>query len=134
MLEGKRNVKKSRARTVGAPAAPFPSYATPLDRRVAVESWFARRGWTIFPFQRQTWRLMGEGQSGLLHATTGSGKTLAVAFGAWLATPEIADADEGVRVLWITPMRALAADTERALRSGGSAPARATHREASAPR
>ena len=59
---------------------------------------------------------MGEAQSGLLHATTGSGKTLAVAFGAWLATPEIADADEGFRVLWITPMRALAADTERSLR------------------
>ena len=31
---------------------------------------------------------MGEGRSGLLHATTGSGKTLAVAFGAWLAAPE----------------------------------------------
>jgi ATP-dependent helicase Lhr and Lhr-like helicase len=59
---------------------------------------------------------MGEGQSGLLHATTGSGKTLAVAFGAWLVTPEIADGDAGFRVLWVTPMRALAADTERSLR------------------
>ena len=59
---------------------------------------------------------MGEGQSGLLHATTGSGKTLAVAFGAWLAAPETADADDAIRVLWVTPMRALAADTERSLR------------------
>jgi ATP-dependent Lhr-like helicase len=114
-VEEERNAMRSRARTVGASAAPFPPCATPLDRGAAVESWFAGRGWTIFPFQRQTWRLMGKGQSGLLHATTGSGKTLAVAFGAWLATPEIADA-EGFRVLWITPMRALAADTERSLR------------------
>ena len=82
----------------------------------AVESWFARRGWTIFPFQRETWRLMGEGQSGLLHATTGSGKTLAVAFGAWLAIAETAEPGDELRVLWVTPMRALAADTERSLR------------------
>jgi ATP-dependent Lhr-like helicase len=59
---------------------------------------------------------MGDGRSGLLHATTGSGKTLAVAFGAWLATPETGEGDEGFRVLWVTPMRALAADTERSLR------------------
>jgi ATP-dependent helicase Lhr and Lhr-like helicase len=59
---------------------------------------------------------MAEGQSGLLHATTGSGKTLAVAFGAWLALSEAADADDAIRVLWITPMRAVAADTERSLR------------------
>jgi superfamily II DNA/RNA helicase len=76
-----------------------------------MEAWFARRNWTIFPFQRETWRLMAEGQSGLLHATTGSGETLAVAFGAWLALSEAADADDAIRVLWITPMRALAADT-----------------------
>jgi ATP-dependent Lhr-like helicase len=116
MLEGERNAMRSRARTVGAPRARSRSRASPIDRKAAVESWFARRGWTIFPFQLQTWRLMGESQSGLLHATTGSGKTLAVAFGAWLATSEIADGDEGFRVLWITPMRALAADTERSLR------------------
>ena len=101
----------------------------------------------IFPFQRETWRLMSEGQSGLLHATTGSGKTLAVAFGAWLAASETADAEDAIRVLWVTPMRALAADTERSLRDafaempaktvlryGGSAPAPATHRELSARR
>jgi ATP-dependent helicase Lhr and Lhr-like helicase len=59
---------------------------------------------------------MAEGQSGLLHPTTGSGKTLAVAFGAWLAMSETAEPDDELRVLWITPMRALAADTERSLR------------------
>jgi ATP-dependent helicase Lhr and Lhr-like helicase len=135
-------------RAPGPSAAPSP--ARPADRIAAVESWFARRSWTIFPFQRETWRLMGDGQSGLLHATTGSGKTLAVAFGAYLAATETAEPDNELHVLWITPMRTLAADTERSLREafagalppptlqdrrrGGSAPAPATHRQASARR
>ena len=111
--EEKDDATVGPARALVPPVAPP---AGPVDRSAAVEAWFARRGWTIFPFQRETWRLMSEGRSGLLHATTGSGKTLAVAFGAWLAAPETADADDAIRVLWVTPMRALAADTERSLR------------------
>ena len=111
--EEKDDAAVGLARVLGPPVA-LP--AGPVDRSAAVEAWFTRRGWTIFPFQRETWRLMSDGQSGLLHATTGSGKTLAVAFGAWLAAPETADADDAIRVLWVTPMRALAADTERSLR------------------
>ena len=54
---------------------------------------------------------MAGGHSGLLHATTGSGKTLAVWMGALLRQR----AGPGLQVLWLTPMRALAADTVRAL-------------------
>ncbi len=54
---------------------------------------------------------MRAGDSGLLHATTGSGKTLAV----WLGALQRARSGAGLQVLWITPMRALAADTVRAL-------------------
>ena len=57
---------------------------------------------------------MRTGASGLLHSATGSGKTLAVWFGA-LGTAS-SGTDRGLRVLWITPMRALAADTETNLR------------------
>ena len=106
------------ARPPGPPETP--PAAQPVDRQAAVEFWFARRDWTIFPFQRETWRLMSEGRSGLLHATTGSGKTLAIAFGAWLATSDTTDTDDAIRVLWVTPMRALAADTERSLREAFS--------------
>jgi ATP-dependent helicase Lhr and Lhr-like helicase len=102
------------ARAPGASVTPSP--ARHADRRTAVEAWFARRNWTIFPFQEETWQLMADGRSALLHAITGSGKTLAVAFGAWLADSGTADAEDAIRVLWITPMRALAADTERSLR------------------
>ena len=78
----------------------------------AVDAWFAARGWKVFPFQRAVWRAAIAGQSGLLHANTGSGKTYAV----WLAALQRPRRKaSGLRVLWITPMRALAADTQRAL-------------------
>ncbi len=54
---------------------------------------------------------MAAGRSGLLHATTGSGKTYA----AWLGALQRARPGPGLQVLWLTPMRALAADTVRAL-------------------
>lgn len=76
-----------------------------------IEAWFAARDWTPFPFQREVWAAMAAGESGLLHATTGSGKTYAVWMGALARAREVA----GLQVLWITPMRALAADTTRAL-------------------
>ncbi len=75
------------------------------------QAWFAARGWKPHRFQREVWAAMAAGRSGLLHATTGSGKTYAVWMGAVLrqqTTP-------GLQVLWLTPMRALAADTARAL-------------------
>lgn len=82
-----------------------------------LSGWFAERGWRPFPFQRRVWRAAASGSSGLLHAGTGSGKTLAVWFGALLRvlkSPTGPRAD-GLKVLWVTPMRALAADTVRAL-------------------
>lgn len=49
---------------------------------------------------------------GLLHASTGSGKTLA----CWLGALQVCEAQDQleagrIKVLWVTPMRALAADT-----------------------
>ena len=76
-----------------------------------IEAWFAARGWQAFAFQREVWAAMAGGESGLLHATTGSGKTYAVWLGALLR----ARPGPGLQVLWLTPMRALAADTTRAL-------------------
>lgn len=86
-----------------------------------LQAWFSARGWTPFDFQREVWSAMGEGASGLLHATTGAGKTLAVALGAWLRARQLGLPLQGsatpppLGVLWLTPMRALAADTHRAL-------------------
>jgi len=78
----------------------------------AVEAWFADRGWTAMGFQREAWAAYAAGRSGLIHAPTGLGKTLA----AWLGpVMENWEAPDALRVLWITPLRALAADTVRSL-------------------
>jgi ATP-dependent helicase Lhr and Lhr-like helicase len=81
----------------------------------SAEGWFAAHGWEPFEFQRLVWSHVAEGRSGLLHATTGSGKTYAV----WFALLNRALAGQiaggGLRLLWLTPMRALAADTARAI-------------------
>ena len=94
--------------------------------------WFRDQGWAPFPFQQETWEAYTQGESGLIHAATGTGKTYA----AWLGPVREALTEQGtaaaasrsgasrqrrsetapLRVLWITPLRALAADTEQALR------------------
>jgi ATP-dependent Lhr-like helicase len=91
------------------------------------QQWFSARGWKPFAFQKEVWSAVKQGQSGLLHASTGSGKTYAVWFAALnrFAQANKPANDEKPRkrktpaaplsVLWITPMRALAADTARAL-------------------
>jgi ATP-dependent Lhr-like helicase len=79
----------------------------------AAERWFEGQGWHPFAFQGEVWQAMADGRSGLLHANTGSGKTYAVWFGALARAQDAA----GLQVLWITPMRALASDTVRALQA-----------------
>ncbi|MBK5005831.1 ligase-associated DNA damage response DEXH box helicase [Pseudomonas sp. S32] len=82
-------------------------------------AWFAQRGWKPFAFQRRVWAAVERGESGLLHANTGAGKTYAV----WLAALRAFKAQgQGrhaapLQVIWVTPMRALAADTARALQA-----------------
>lgn len=82
----------------------------------ALDAWFAARGWKAFAFQREVWKAIAIGQSGLLHATTGAGKTFAVWLGALRAFMTTGSRTPPLTVLWITPMRALAADTLRAIK------------------
>jgi ATP-dependent helicase Lhr and Lhr-like helicase len=87
--------------------------------KAALNQWFSQRDWRPFAFQKEVWKAIAAGQSGLLHATTGAGKTYAVWLGALLAfAPSQAkktSTTPDLTVLWITPMRALAGDTVRAL-------------------
>ncbi|MEP7247184.1 MAG: ligase-associated DNA damage response DEXH box helicase [Gammaproteobacteria bacterium] len=85
----------------------------------AARAWFAASGRQAFDFQREAWRAYLEGESGLINAPTGTGKTLA----AWLgpvieALHRLVDGARtaGPRVLWITPLRALANDLLLSLR------------------
>jgi ATP-dependent Lhr-like helicase len=77
-------------------------------------AWFTQRGWKPFAFQRVVWRDMALGTSGLVHAPTGTGKTLAAWFGALARSRAVGPSDR-LRVVWLTPLKALAADTVRAL-------------------
>ncbi len=87
--------------------------------------WFADQGWTPFPFQEEVWAAYAAGESGLIHAPTGMGKTYAAAMGPLLSGPDGAptDGDEAppLTLLWITPLRALAADTGQALTRAAAA-------------
>jgi ATP-dependent helicase Lhr and Lhr-like helicase len=99
-----------------------------------VREWFRLHDWTPFPFQEEVWRGYLAGESGLIHAATGTGKTYAAWLGPvleWLRDypgrprrPSAgtkgaarAPAAPPLRVLWVTPLRALAGDTEAALRA-----------------
>jgi len=86
---------------------------------IEVNQFFQSQGWKPFPFQKKTWQAYREGKSGLIHAPTGTGKTFAV----W-APPLIEWMNQGelrrkrparLKVLWITPLRALVEDTNRSL-------------------
>jgi ATP-dependent Lhr-like helicase len=91
-----------------------------------IERWFAANGWRAFDFQREVWDAYRAGESGLIHSATGTGKTLAAFLGPVAeAIAEGAEKAAPLRLLWITPMRALAGDTaqslERALAGTGLA-------------
>ena len=86
--------------------------------------WFTHTmGWTPFPFQQQTWDAYAQGDSGLIHAPTGMGKSYAAWLGPLMqwcdAHPDRAAWPKleppPLTVLWITPLRALAADTAQTL-------------------
>lgn len=89
-----------------------------------IERWFKSHKWRPFEFQREVWRKYLAGESGLIHASTGTGKTYAAWLGPileWLIeNPAFKKSTRPkptpLRVLWITPLRALATDTLEALR------------------
>lgn len=83
--------------------------------------WFASKGWTPFAFQLESWSDFLEGKSGLLNAPTGSGKTFALWIPVLLRYIQHHPDDwkkprkMGVQVIWVTPLRALAQDLQRAM-------------------
>ncbi|HEX3797135.1 MAG TPA: ligase-associated DNA damage response DEXH box helicase [Verrucomicrobiae bacterium] len=85
--------------------------------------WFKEHRWKPFDFQRETWADYLAGRGGLIHAPTGTGKTYAVAIPPlieWLT--ENPDREQWpkevpLRMLWITPLRALANDTAKSIRA-----------------
>ncbi|HEX5668154.1 MAG TPA: DEAD/DEAH box helicase, partial [Chitinophagaceae bacterium] len=86
-----------------------------------VREWMNSREIVPFRFQEQTWGAMMENKSGLVNAPTGCGKTFSVFLGSVIRFINEHPADyktrknNGLRLLWITPLRALAKDIGRAM-------------------
>ena len=105
--------------------SPQAALTKPVTASKIVDEYFQRIGWKPFRFQRSAWRAYLDGESGLVHSATGTGKTLAVWMGPilkWLKeNPDSSKWNSkrppSARVLWVTPLRALALDTENALRA-----------------
>jgi ATP-dependent helicase Lhr and Lhr-like helicase len=92
------------------------------DKRLAVGlEYFRNKGWEPFQFQIQTWNDFLDGKSGLLNAPTGSGKTFALWFPVLLEYiqnhPDSwqKPRNNGIQLIWVTPLRALAQDIQKAM-------------------
>ena len=89
----------------------------------SIKKWFKTKEWEVFPFQKEVWSACLKDKNGLLHAPTGSGKTFALWMPAliqWIDKhpkqyQELVG--NGLQVLWITPLRALAKDIHNGLQS-----------------
>ena len=86
-----------------------------------IKAWLAGKGCSPFQFQEETWQHVINEQSGLVNAPTGCGKTFSVFLGAVIRFINDHPEDyrtknkNGLQLLWITPLRALAKDIGRAM-------------------
>ena len=88
-----------------------------------IQNWYTQKKWKQFPFQQEMMESYLNGFSGLLNAPTGSGKTFA------MFLPFLADyinqhpqdyqkrKNNGLQMLWITPLRALTNDIQKAMQT-----------------
>jgi ATP-dependent helicase Lhr and Lhr-like helicase len=84
-------------------------------------AWMETEGRQPFHFQEEAWQYILQGRSGLVNAPTGCGKTFSVFLGALIDYINHHPEDyrtrggNGLQLLWITPLRALAKDIGRAM-------------------
>jgi ATP-dependent helicase Lhr and Lhr-like helicase len=85
----------------------------------AVQAWFATTFGEPTPAQEQGWPAIAAGQHTLVCAPTGSGKTLAAFL--WgidrLVTSPVPEPQRRTRIVYVSPLRALAFDVEKNLRA-----------------
>lgn len=86
-----------------------------------IKQWLSSKSYQPFTFQQQTWEQIALGKSGLVNAPTGCGKTYSVFIGALInfinQHPDNykIKSKNGLQLIWITPLRALAKDIARAM-------------------
>jgi ATP-dependent helicase Lhr and Lhr-like helicase len=88
---------------------------------IVVSNWLASKSITPFAFQEEAWQHIMNGESGIVNAPTGCGKTFSVFLGAVIhfinTNPSSYQnkKNNGLQLLWVTPLRALAKDIGRAM-------------------
>jgi ATP-dependent Lhr-like helicase len=96
------------------PRQPIRTYVWAMTLPDRFARWFAGKGWTIHPHQMDMLARAGEPAT-LLIAPTGGGKTMA---GFLPTLVDLADRPrDGLHTLYISPLKALAADIKRNLRT-----------------
>ncbi|HEU4911391.1 MAG TPA: DEAD/DEAH box helicase, partial [Actinomycetes bacterium] len=86
----------------------------------ATQSWFDASFTAPTAAQSGAWEAIGAGRNALVVAPTGSGKTLAAflwSLDRRASEPTPAEPQRRCRVLYVSPMKALAVDVERNLRA-----------------
>ncbi|MGE3854149.1 MAG: ligase-associated DNA damage response DEXH box helicase [Planctomycetota bacterium] len=86
----------------------------PLAALQQLRDWMATRRWTPFAFQEATWAAFLRGESGLISVPTGAGKTTAATFGPLAEI--VAGGQRGLQLVYLSPLRAVSRDIERALK------------------
>src|SRR5690606_5502613 len=93
-----------------------------MDNELA-SVWLFNQGWNPHAFQKESWKAIADGHSGILNAQTGYGKTFAIWFGiinqyyAKQDNQETNSSKKGyLHCLWITPLRALSKEIGKATR------------------
>tara|TARA_Y100000385_G_scaffold130480_1_gene135796 strand:- start:883 stop:3300 length:2418 start_codon:yes stop_codon:yes gene_type:complete len=79
-----------------------------------IKQWFESQNWKVQAFQKQCWKAYAQGNSGMLHAPTGSGKTYAIWGGIVEEMSKYKTPPKGFNALWITPLRALGVEIQKA--------------------
>jgi ATP-dependent Lhr-like helicase len=106
---------------VADPAVPDPAAPDPLERfSPATRDWFRGAFAAPTPAQEGAWRAITAGDHALVVAPTGSGKTLSAflwALDRITTVPVPDDKAHRCRVLYVSPLKALASDVERNLRA-----------------
>ena len=96
----------------------MPPITDPLSRfSPLTREWFAGTFVEPTPAQAQAWNAIADGDNTLVIAPTGSGKTLAAFLWAIDDLARSPAADPITRVLYVSPLKALAVDVERNLRT-----------------
>ena len=80
-----------------------------------IKAWFDTKGWRPQGFQQEAWAAHLRGDSGLIQVPTGSGKTYAAVMAPIAQILAENKAASGVKLLYITPLRALSRDLALAL-------------------